>query len=492
MRQKFELKLIVVVAIVAIFCGACLTNASAAIQNDGNYEIATLVFTPRGTDKMDENYIRVNDEKLIPPFDFQNYDYNAISMNTFRPIKISVGNEVQTVRVNELSPKVYISIHVGGSVYKLFTAMHGLPEYEFKSAPNYRGDLYVTPSSMSVDVPSYAYIIDGTGKLVYYRANETPPWTMANLNKYVLKNGDVYYSVFRQFNNLTPPSYFFGEQIIMDENFKVIDRLRLLPNEGHSAYPLENHAFQMLGEGHYLITGYYHAFDERVPWKNKKIAVPVIQEIKNGQVIFEWRGSDYPELFNMCMEDCNNPNLNRYQDYLHLNSVAVDPNDENLIVSFAASSQVIKINRISGKIMWKFGGLSDDFNLSDEQFFLRQHDAQMTKDGWLVLFDNRFPNPKIKEKLTGKNVLHNLYQSRLLAFKLDEQNKKVVKFREFKLGQSVHFMGSYQPLTNGHFLVGFGSNRDIAAKELDLGNNQYMSLSFNKPYTSYKVYKYER
>ena len=89
-------------------------------------------------------------------------------------------------------------------------------------------------------------------------------------------------------------------------------------------------------------------------------------------------------------------------------------------------------------------------------------------------------------------MLHNLYQSRLLAFKLDEENKKVIDFREFKLGQSVHFMGSYQPLTNGHFLVGFGSNRDIAAKELDLGNNQYMSLSFNKPYTSYKAYKYER
>lgn len=142
--------------------------------------------------------------------------------------------------------------------------------------------------------------------------------------------------------------------------------------------------------------------------------------------------------------------------------------------------------------MWKLGGISDDFNITDEQFFMRQHDARMTKDGWLILFDNRYPNRKMRERLGDRKVWHNLYNSRGIAFKLDEQNKKVVDFKEFNLGEKVAFMGSYQPLADGRFIVGYGSNRDIAAKELDQSNTEYMSLSFNKPYTSYKAYKYER
>lgn len=492
MRRNFELNLETLIGAAVIICLSFFANLSAAAHNSAQKEIAALYFKQNPIDKMDENYIRVNDDKLIPPFDFGTHDYYAISMNTLRPIEIAVGSQTQKVELNELSQDAYISIHVGESVYKLFTAMPGLPSYKFKSTVGYHGDLYVTPSSMSLEVPAYAYIIDEKGKLAYYRANETPPWTMANLNKHVLKNGTVRYSVFRQFNNITPQAFFFGEEIIMDEDFKVIDRLQLLPHNGRLAYPVENHVFAMPDDNHYIIAGYYYKTDRQAPWKNKKIIVPVIQEIKDGKLVFEWVGSDYPELFETCMEGCSISNLNRYQDYLHLNSVTVDPNDDNLIVSMAHSSQILKINRTSGKIMWKLGGISDDFNLTDEQFFIRQHDARMTKDGWLILFDNRYPNPGMKTLLNGRNVYNDLYYSRLIAFKLDEQNKRVMDFKEFKLGKKVYFMGSYQPLTNNRFLIGYGSNRDIAAKELDQSNTEYMSLSFNKPYTTYKAYKYER
>lgn len=492
MRQKFELNLKKLIGAAVIVCVSFFASLSAVAQIPEQKEITSLYFKQNPIDKMDENYIRVNGDKLIPPFDYGTHDYYAISMNTLRPIEIAVGSEVQKVNLSELSPDVYISIHVGKSVYKLFTAMPGLPSYKFKSTPNYHGDLYVTPSSMSLEVPSYAYIIDEKGKLAYYRANETPPWTMANLNKHVLKNGKVRYSVFRQFNNITPQAFFFGEEIIMDEDFKVVDRLQLLPHNGRAVYPVENHAFALLDDNHYIITGYNYTTDQQVPWKSKKIIVPVIQEIKDGKLIFEWVGSDYPELFETCMEDCGSQNLNHYQDYMHMNSVTVDPNDDNLIVSMAHSSQIIKINRTNGKIMWKLGGISDDFNITDEQFFMRQHDARMTKDGWLILFDNRYPNRKMRERLGDRKVWHNLYNSRGIAFKLDEQNKKVVDFKEFNLGEKVAFMGSYQPLADGRFIVGYGSNRDIAAKELDQSNTEYMSLSFNKPYTSYKAYKYER
>lgn len=456
-------------------------------------EVVSLYFSQNSIDKMDENYIRINGERLIPPFDFQNREYNTISLNTLRPLEISVGSETQVIHLDELSADQFISLHVGGYVYKVYTAMPGMPGYDFKSFEDYKGDLYVTPSSVRLEVPAYAYIIDNKGKLIYYRANETPLWTLSNFNKHVLENGHVRYSLFRQFNNMTPLSYFFGEEIIMDENFKVIDRVQLLPAKGRKGYPVENHAFVILGDNHYIVTGYYHTQIDTVPWTNKKLAAAVIQEIKDDKVIFDWFSADFPELYETCMDQCNAEHIRNYQDYLHLNSVFIDPMDNHLIVSLAMSSQILKVDRTTGKILWKLGGLKSDFNLKNEHYFLRQHDAQIVKDGWLILLDNRFMTPLIKRNLKGKSFLQdNLFSSRIVAFKLDEKNKEITDFKELPLHTKIQSMGSVQLLQNGHFLVGYGSHRDIAAKEINLKGDEFMSLSLNKPYTSYKVYKYER
>lgn len=456
-------------------------------------EVAKLEFEQNSVDKMDENYILINGERLIPPFDFQNKDYYALSLNALRPIEIRVGNQTQTFSLKELKAKTYISIKIGDSVYKIFTLPPGMPAYNFLYKNSYTGDLYVTPSSAVLEVPSYAYIIDEKGNLVYYRSNETPPWTLSNLNKYVLKNGVVRYSLFRQFNNLTPLSYFFGEEIIMDENFKVIDRLQILPYKNRKAHPVENHAFMILGEKHYIVTGYLETTDEKIPWKNKNIVAAVIQEIKNGEVVFDWISTDYPELYDSCLEKCNIEKLSTNQDYLHMNSFVIDPVDENLIVSMATSSQILKIDRKSGKILWKLGGFTDDFNLKKEQYFLMQHDVQLTDDGWLMFLDNRFSIPEFQPRYKDKKyMLNNLFKSRVVAFKLDGKNKKVLAFKEIPTKHPINWMGSVQKLDNGHFLIGYGSNRDIAVGEIDENGKFYMSLSLNKPYTTYKAYKYGR
>ncbi len=188
-----------------LFCILCLFSimlsgeTTAVAQTTAQREVAVLQYTGNAYDKMDENYIRINGEKLIPPLDVSNEEYYALSMNTLQPIEITVGSETQSVKLDELSPRSYITLLIRDKRYKVFTQLSGMPSYTFKANETYDGDLYITPASASLEMPAYAYILDKGGKLVFYRANEMPPMTLSNLNRHVLKNGQIRYSVFRAF-----------------------------------------------------------------------------------------------------------------------------------------------------------------------------------------------------------------------------------------------------------------------------------------------------
>ena len=62
-------------------------------------------------------------------------------------------------------------------------------------------------------------------------------------------------------------------------------------------------------------------------------------------------------------------------DYIHMNSVFIDPKDNHLIVSLANGYTVLKIHRQTGEILWRLGGKLDEFSLTDNQRFriLYQH-----------------------------------------------------------------------------------------------------------------------
>lgn len=54
-------------------------------------------------------------------------------------------------------------------------------------------------------------------------------------------------------------------------------------------------------------------------------------------------------------------NLNaNYLNWTHGNSIEVD-HDDNIIVSNRAMSEIIKIDRYSGDIIWRLGGPMNDF-----------------------------------------------------------------------------------------------------------------------------------
>ncbi len=54
-------------------------------------------------------------------------------------------------------------------------------------------------------------------------------------------------------------------------------------------------------------------------------------------------------------------------DYAHLNTVVVD-DDENWLVSSRGFSQVLKLNRTTGAVIWRLGGANSDFTYINDPF----------------------------------------------------------------------------------------------------------------------------
>ena len=86
----------------------------------------------------------------------------------------------------------------------------------------------------------------------------------------------------------------------------------------------------------------------------------VIQEIDEiGQVVFEWNSWDRIFYADQLRGDPT--------EYAHINSIFVD-NDGNLIVSARGMSQVSKIDKSTGVLLWTLGGKSNQFTFINDPF----------------------------------------------------------------------------------------------------------------------------
>lgn len=403
--------------------------------------------------------------------------------NIMRPMQIKVRipthhtERIQEVKINSLTKEEVIPLEVQFIDKKEFYQLHVLPQ----NFPNVKiqkfdafddGYIFISFHGLLLKDPSYATIFDTNGNLIYYRGNKKINESMFHIQKWKTPKGNIRYSIHAQEG--TPPvnSFIGGAHYVLDENFNVIDVVRVLESDNHSALPADEHEFVLLDDGHYIVLG-YKPIDIEFP--NGRIShayAGVVQEQKDEKVVFEWDGGDYPELIDACQKDCPQW-MDKDADFMHVNSIQVDPKDNNLIISMANTYSVIKVNRSSGKIMWQLGGKQDDFGLTPNQKFHRQHDAQMLPNRRFVLFDN------------GYNVKKS---ARVLMFKLDEENKKVEDFKEIPLRTFIPFMGSVQVLNNENLFIGCGSSHGCAAKLIDKSGKAYFRMVVNRPYTTYRAY----
>ena len=281
-----------------------------------------------------------------------------------------------------------------------------------------------------------------------------------------------YFEEYPEYNNVAMGGYSSGYYKVLNSNYNVIDTVGISKSDNLNIGTeyAEQHEFIMIAPGHYISTAYIirnpnssHCKGTLTP--GTRVLAAYLQEVKNGAVIWEWISTDYPEFYDGYVESNNYENVDYMHsiDYFHLNSVFIDPSDNNIIMSARNQNAIIKIDRSDGHIIWILGGVNDQFGLSEEQKFSRQHFATYVENGNLLLFDNGF----------DKEI------SRVVELTLDESEKLVKDYTEYGLGIFGQYCGSVQKLSYDQAIYCIGWGYKLGSYALmslvDFNNGQVLS-----------------
>lgn len=464
----------------------------------------------------DDAVLTVDDAQLQPAFEPSVHEYEVDSLNTLQPLTVRLTSRNATsasldgqdlplngslsLRLDQLSTERDLTLQVRyGSrteTYTVHTLPKQFPAIEISQpaaaavAPGYT---FIAPGDWSGKNPSHLILLDPALKPVYYRQSSE---SLSDFKRQVLPDGSVRYTYFEQTHPNTMPKvgYAEGKIHVLDQHLQERQVLSLLPatasGERYPDLSADSHDSLLLGPNDYLLETYLGKEVDNVPADllvhpgKVKVAAAIIQEVRNGQVVMQWDSTHYPEFYRNAGIYANYDNsTGDYYDYMHINSIAVDPRDQNLIVSFRHQNQIVKLERLTGRILWRLGGKNSDFALTPAQRFSHQHDASLLPNGDLLLFDNA--NPPDDAPGTG--------HTQVMRFRLDEAAHKVTDFQAWQPYDNLYgfAMGSAQILANGNLMIGWGANTDSPdVTETDAGGRVLQSLKFGENIYSYRAFKY--
>jgi hypothetical protein len=240
-----------------------------------------------------------------------------------------------------------------------------------------------------------------------------------------------------------------GHYEIVDQNYRQVGRV-----QAGNGYKGDLHEFRLTERGTALLTSYGQATGE-IPnhtgtgTRRGVYLYGVAQEVDvaTGEVLLEWRSDEHvPVSASEHLpppEDPRNP-----WDYFHINSIAVDPDDGNLIISGRNVWAFYKIHRHTGEVIWTLGGRDSDFELGKGAGFAFQHDVIPHGDGLITIFDNESGPPDRAS------------QSRGIVLAIDKASGQATLVRQYLHDPPVlsAALGSVQALDTGGAFVGWGDS----------------------------------
>jgi hypothetical protein len=237
-----------------------------------------------------------------------------------------------------------------------------------------------------------------------------------------------------------------GEYVVMDSSYREIARVRSVASE----LP-DHHDFQLTDRGTALMTLYIErrADLSKVGGdRDGTIVESRIQEVDvaTGRLVWEWRSADHVPV----TEGMTGPKEHKPHDYFHVNSINVE-RDGDLLVSARNMHAIYKIDRPSGRIVWRLGGRRSDFRMGPGTRFAFQHDARRQPDGTITLFDNEATPAKAEE-------------SRGMELRLDRRTMTARLVREYRHpdGLLAGAEGNLQTLPNGDVFIGWGPEERVS------------------------------
>ena len=272
-------------------------------------------------------------------------------------------------------------------------------------------------------------------------------------------------------------TYFDGKAkafYALDARFAVVDSFRC-----GNGYGTDGHDLVLLPNGHALLMSYDPELVDLTPLKmglEFGVAIGlIVQELdQQKSVVFQWRSWDHFKITDSIGRVSTGGGL----DYVHGNSIDADP-DGNIIISCRHMSEVTKISRTTGEILWRLGGKNNQFTFINDPFAIsRQHAAKLLPNGHLVMFDNgNFRLPSF---------------SRAVEYAIDETQKTATLVWQYRLSPDAFgtAFGYVQRFSNGNTLISWG-NTTPTLTEVAPDGSIVSELTFDPGIATYRAFRFE-
>ena len=300
-------------------------------------------------------------------------------------------------------------------------------------------------------VPPYTMMLDNQGLPVWYRRGRMYDFK-------IQKNGMITWALS---DDTGFPAF--------DQNFNYLKTY--LTTNGYST---DSHDLKVLPDGTYFMIGYrlnpvdlsqyYSAGGTDV-----EVRETVIQEFTPaGELIFQWRAWD----------NYNLGDLNGNADFPHMNGLDIDE-DGNILVSARHLSEVTKIDRNSGDVIWRLSGPHPSFRFVGDPFngtSFQHNISALGKDHYMV-FDN------------GDG--HTPTVSRAVEYQLDLTNLTATMVWQFRdqPDKYAFYLGSAQRLPTGNTLINFVLAQYPKAIEVDTNGVKHFELSLSPGSDAYRAFR---
>jgi hypothetical protein len=219
-------------------------------------------------------------------------------------------------------------------------------------------------------------------------------------------------------------------------------------------------------------------------------------DLATGKVLFRWRSLDHlakiPLNQSQYPLEVLNLSLGKSRalpwDYFHINSV--QPLPDGYLVNSRHLFSTYKVSK-NGSIDWHLSGsqaIPGDFTVPPSVYFSWQHDPRIANATNSSLTITYFNNDN-SEAQNGTNATTGL------ALSLDLDKRTVTLLRKLAVPSAPIFadsQGSYQPLANGHALLGYGQvarTREFNASGKLVYEAQYGYSTTQSPVASYRSYR---
>jgi hypothetical protein len=244
---------------------------------------------------------------------------------------------------------------------------------------------------------------------------------------------------------------------------------------------IDIHELVLLASGNYLLTS------ERTitgPGSCGQPEGPIadngVQEIApDGSLVWSWWASDHIPMSEVGSAWCN-ARIGQAYDSYHINSA--EPDGSGFVLSFRHLDALYKIDKASGNILWKLGGVprpesltvvGDSVPATDQ--FRGQHDARVVSDGSVTVHDNGF-HPT--EQRPARAVRYAIDTSARTATLIEQKNDPGTV-------PTPLCCGSARKLPGGDWLISWGSTGVIT--ELSPSGGRVFSLTFDDGLFSYRA-----